>query len=411
MCRPIFCAPSPPPPHPTSPFPPLPPKGNIPEFLGGESPAIIGPSDPLWADVDGAVRSWASGGDPFLDRAEVDRVSGRIRKERENALRATSKAEPRSKSKAQAQAPSRSEAKAREVLMGEEAEEERPLAPAAEQERALPAAGVDDGRRRARAKTSRRAASASAVAVAAGGRAKSCNKGARRSKGHRQTADLGKETPRLVREDRDRGKGEQRKKKHGRQRGGLASSSSSSATGRLSPSSSRRRTTSQSSLPSATNKTTLSRGAVGNAAGVAAAARAKGTSGRGSVLRGPAVQETLGSPHRGQVGGEKDGRGRRSHTSPKKKSVTWEDAQVEENEEQDEKEADDDGRAMAGGGGGTVGERLLEGFARGVMPVLRAWVSQLVAGLLAAGKMLMNAAERVLRFLRGALFEQVEVED
>ena len=59
---------------------------NIPEFLGGESPAIIGPSDPLWADVDAAVRAWAGGADPFLDRAEVDRVSGSIRAKRKCAF-------------------------------------------------------------------------------------------------------------------------------------------------------------------------------------------------------------------------------------------------------------------------------------------------------------------------------------
>ncbi|CAM9696560.1 unnamed protein product, partial [Hapterophycus canaliculatus] len=58
------------------------PEENIPEFMGGESPAVIGPSDPLWTEVDSAVRSWAEGGDPFLDPAEVKRVSHLIARER-----------------------------------------------------------------------------------------------------------------------------------------------------------------------------------------------------------------------------------------------------------------------------------------------------------------------------------------
>ena len=59
---------------------------NNPTFVGGESRAIIGPSDPLWAYGEAAERASASGADPFLDRAEVDRVSGSIRAKRKCAF-------------------------------------------------------------------------------------------------------------------------------------------------------------------------------------------------------------------------------------------------------------------------------------------------------------------------------------
>lgn len=356
------------------------PKENIPEFLGGESPAIIGPSDPLWADVDAAVRSWASGGDPFLDRADVDRVSGRIRRERKRSLQARSIAESKSRARA--------ESKAGERLLGEETEKSR-LLPAAELERApgvASAAELDGEDRKARVRASRRAVSGS---------------GGRRSKSRKQLPDGSAETKKGVREGEEKG----RKKKHRRQRGETVSSATTA--GRPSSSASRRRTTSPPPLrPTATKTTTASAAPPGDAgkAAPSAAARAKGSSERGSILRGSSVRETVGSRSRGRGG--KKGRGR-SLKDRRKKSVTWEDEGVQAAETED----GDDEEVAAEGDDGAVGERVLDGFARGVMPLLHAWFSQLVAGLLAVGRVLLSTAESVFRFLRDAFFEQVEVED
>lgn len=68
---------------------------NIPDFLGGESPAIVGPADPLWAEVDAAMGAWANGGDPFLDRRAMRKVSARIERQRASAAVAANTARKR----------------------------------------------------------------------------------------------------------------------------------------------------------------------------------------------------------------------------------------------------------------------------------------------------------------------------
>ena len=64
------------------------PRENIPEFLGGESVAVMGPTDPLWVEVDMAMRAWGQGEDPFLDRGDVLAEAARIGRERAAAASA-----------------------------------------------------------------------------------------------------------------------------------------------------------------------------------------------------------------------------------------------------------------------------------------------------------------------------------
>lgn len=76
---------------------------NIPDFLGGESPAIVGPADPLWVDVDSAMGAWANGGDPFFDRRAMRGVSSRIERQRRAAAAANGARTRRVKQEIEAQ--------------------------------------------------------------------------------------------------------------------------------------------------------------------------------------------------------------------------------------------------------------------------------------------------------------------
>lgn len=69
------------------------PRKNIPDFLGGTSPTVLGPDDPLWVEVDAAMDAWAEGRDPFLDQRELCEVISRLREERLQAAVVSSVAE------------------------------------------------------------------------------------------------------------------------------------------------------------------------------------------------------------------------------------------------------------------------------------------------------------------------------
>lgn len=90
---------------------------NIPDFLGGESPAIVGSADPLWADVDSAMGAWANGEDPFFDRRAMHAVSSRIERQRRAATAANGARTRRVKGEVEAQ-----EEAARDTMLEESPE-------------------------------------------------------------------------------------------------------------------------------------------------------------------------------------------------------------------------------------------------------------------------------------------------
>ncbi|CBJ30377.1 conserved unknown protein [Ectocarpus siliculosus] len=331
------------------------PKENIPEFLGGESRAVIGPSDPLWSDFDRAVRLWGDDGDPFLDPSEVKRVSRRIAGER-----TSSASKSKSKSKSKSRSTSRSAVAA-------------PGAKGA-QEQAVPASvtattgavergnrrGAADGGRKVRVTSSRGAAAASVSRVGKTTRSSSSKRSKRQldsgktvkgeSEGGLGHADGEPAVDGEKHEDR------RKRKSHRRQRDGLVSSEGTTGAGRPSLSSHRRASSS-------------------------------------SVSRGAASDEA-GSPSR--------------KTRGSKRTTPQEDDSEEGTDTEDI--IRDDGKAVALGDT-VIGERALQGVAKALGPVLGAYFLQIVAGLASVGRVLWGTVESVLLLLRDLFFEQIEVEE
>ncbi|CAM9820356.1 unnamed protein product [Ectocarpus sp. 12 AP-2014] len=331
------------------------PKENIPEFLGGESRAVIGPSDPLWSDVDRAVRLWGDDGDPFLDPSEVKRVSRRIARERTSSA-------SKSKSKSKSRSRSRSAVAAAGAKGAQKEAVPSPVTAttgAVERDSRRSAA---DGGRKVRVTSSRGAVAASVSRV---------GKTTRSSRSKRSKRQLGvPDSGKTVKGESEGGLGhadgepavdgekhkERKRKNHHRQRDGLVSSEDTAGAGRPSLSSHRRASSS-------------------------------------SVSRG-AVSDEAGSPSRKTQGSKR--------TTP----------QEDDSEEGlgTEDIIGDDGKAVALGDT-VIGERALEGIAKALGPVLGTYFLQIVAGLASVGRVLWGTVESVLLLLRDLFFEQIEVEE
>ncbi|CAM9660035.1 unnamed protein product [Ectocarpus sp. 4 AP-2014] len=329
------------------------PKENIPKFLGGESRAVIGPSDPLWSDVDRAVRLWGDDGDPFLDPSEVKRVSRRIARERTSSA-----------SKSKSKSRSRSAVAAAGGKCAQEEAVPSPVTAATGAVKRDSRSGDADGGRKVRVTSSRGAAAASVSRV---GKTTRSSHSSKRSKRQLGAPDSGK----TVKGKSGGGSGhadgqpavdgekheERRKRKsHRRQRDGLVSSEGTTGAGRPSLSSHRRASSS-------------------------------------SVSQGAASDEA-GSPSR--------------KTRGSKRTTPSEDDSEEGLGTEDI--IGDHGKAVALGDT-VIGERALQGVARALGPVLGTYFLEIMAGLASFGRVLWGTVESVLLLLRDLFFEQIEVEE
>ncbi|CAM9788796.1 unnamed protein product, partial [Laminaria digitata] len=343
------------------------PRENIPEFLGGESPAVVGPTDPLWVEVDTAMSAWVQGKDPFLDRGDVRQVAARIGRERSIAVREMAAAATTELVEEEAEA--RGGVGAVTAGAGSMAKNERGTLERGFLERKGVVFGVGQGEGEGIAATA--VAAAAAVAGRKGGAEKEMEEEEEEGEGGvLALGGSGEERAKV----RVGGSKARRKADPGRRRGREGGSH-------------RRRL--HEVLEQAE------------------------TSGSGS---GSSRRKTKPKVNVSAVGGEgldalsvRRRRRREDAARGSMKDAVSEKGIREEGkdreEEEGEGEAEVDQRAARG-----VGERVVEGLLGGLFPVLTAMFAQVVSAVVATAKVLLSAAEDVLRFLRDALFELVEVE-
>ncbi|CAM9380164.1 unnamed protein product [Scytosiphon promiscuus] len=418
------------------------PKENIPEFMGGESPAVIGPSDPLWTEVDSAVRAWAEGGDPFLHPTEVKRVSQRIARERaavrsSSASTSGSALEEKSEEKVSPKSTPTPESptavatgKRVEGSSGVSVASEKRAARRAAKERqrsgrddaeddavALPVGGDDGGgatadAREVRGKGSRRLAAAAAGTASVGGegsvRRRTAAVGSRDSSsggggGGKRSSKRRRREEKVapsVGQEAEREAGD--KKKHRRKRSGLASASASAGRRPGRPSSSSRRTPSSVPASSSSSFAGLTKDG-SDAAGRPASSPA---------LEGKAAPRT---PSPSSSGGGAKNRRERKHARESSREGEEPDAAARGGEESERADGGgDDGEGAveeAAAAERAVAARYVERFAEVLGPALGPFFRQAVDALLAAAMVLLGAVEGALRCLRDLFFEQIEVDE
>lgn len=350
--------------------------------MGGESRAVIGPADPLWSDVDRAVRLWGDDGDPFLDPSEVKRVSRRIARERASSA-----------SKAKSKSRSRSRSAVAAAGMKDKQEQAMP-APVTATTGAVERGSrrdAADGGRKVRVRLSRGAAAASVSRVGKTTRSSSSKRSKRQvgvpdsrknAKGENE-GGLGRADDGEPAVDSEKHEERRKRKKHRRQRDGRVSNEGTTGAGRPSLSSHRRASSSSSATMGTSGSNTND-----------ATVNERLASGRraSSVSRGAASDEA-GPPSR--------------KTRGNKRTTPQED---DSEEELDTEDIGDDGKAVALGDT-VMGERALQGVAKALGPVLGAYFLQIVAGLASVGRVLWGTVESVLLLLRDLFFEQIEVEE
>lgn len=369
------------------------PRENIPDFLGGESPATLGPNDPLWSEVDAAIQSWGQGEDPFLIESDIRETSDRMKRERRAERKARLMRDASSARVSARAKPGQGKAGALHVEADDVADE-------AGQQGSMEELGEKKKPKRARA---RRASARAAIGKNALDGLEAVR---RRRKGGVKALTL-------------KGKGEKALDEMGDKKNPKKSRAKFSAQG-LTPNRSRRKVGSGSSESISSLDIGVSKGVERSDQGIANDGEQLK-----SVLKGKD-----GATNEEQVDDSRATRVRRV-----KRVVTWQDEidrvkrkeeddrrkkEAEQNKSLEEVDADtnqkdtnrkgvNEGGYEEDGRGKTFGWSVLEGFVRGFVPDLKAMVDQIVGAMLAACKVLTGAVESVFVFLRDLFFEQVEI--
>lgn len=406
--------------------------------MGGESPAVIGPSDPLWTEVDSAVQAWAEGVDPFLDPAEVKRVSRRIARERAALLSSSPKPQSDTKSKQISEEPVGIESELAAAAAAVERAVRGPQGTTElggdnssieyedddDDDEVLVVVGggsddADDGAvaRKKRAKkastSSRRAAAAGAIGDEASSarRRTAADTGSSSSKPRRRRQQRRLDADEKVAEEQTGGT----KKKHRRKRGpGSGIVSASGRAGRISSSS--RRPSSASSLSSSFGDrltkdvsdtiTDVDAGNSGKAASPALGGSAAAGTTRSASARGAAKKRRDGKHARAKIPGK---RGKEEEPAvvvagEDRERAGGDDNEVGEGAMQQEEEEEEIAE-------GAIAARYVERFAEVLGPAFGPLLKQMVDGVMAAVRIMLSAVESALRFLRDLFFEQIEVDE
>lgn len=349
------------------------PRENIPDFLGGESISVVGPADPLWVEVDAAMAAWARGEDPFLDPNAVREISDSIiARERTRAAAASATAASASAATTTSVAASSATAVAAKagtlnVLSNKDLSEQN----TAVGKRVLPnhLQQVGDG---------------------------SEDEEDREEK-QEEFVQLEKEVgvevrAKVVKPGRVRSEA-RRKAEVGRRKGGHRRRSSSGKVGRVAGA--RGKVCSSHAKDNKTNKISSRGDALDVARSRRRETKTTADADGGTGGTGRASFETRGAEEEAKVGVDGDhtlpGRTKRKAGGKRKMEV----------------EMDDDRRSKRK----ALGETVIEGLIKDILPVLKAVVLQVWGALMAAWRVLLDTLGGVFRFLRDSLFEQVEIEN